>query len=237
MKRILMIMIPLLLCGAMLAYAQKPVDLGLPSRTLWANMNVGATTPEEYGDYYAWGEVKTKRHYGKYSRYQHYDEIIHKYNYLPIKSSVRDNILILTTDDDVAIKELGQDWRMPTDVEIEELLDTSICTFTSCVQNGTKGYIVKNKKIGVGDSIFLPCAGQKDYGNYRLFPGTTGYYWSSTLAGQDLMSKDLDSIPTKAPRSAKCLVFGNGVSEMMYVDRTIGCVIRPVYVGKRKRRK
>lgn len=225
MKRILMIMIPLLLCGAMLAYAQKPVDLGLPSRTLWANMNVGATTPEEYGDYYAWGEVKTKRHYRKYSKY------------LPIKYSVRDNILILTTDDDVATKELGQDWRMPTDIEIEELLDTSICTITLCVQNGTKGYIVKNKKIGVGDSIFLPCAGQKDYGNYRLFPGTTGYYWSSTLAGQDLISKDLDSIPTKVPRSAKCLVLSNGVSEMVYVDRTIGCVVRPVYVGKRKRRK
>lgn len=66
-----------------LSWAQRmqPVDLALPSGTLWANMNVGANAPEDYGDYFAWGEVEPKRYYGQKSVYKHFDAVSYrKYN-------------------------------------------------------------------------------------------------------------------------------------------------------------
>ena len=103
MKRVCLNLICLLLFDLMV-FAQKreAVDLGLPSGTLWANMNVGASVPEEYGDYYAWGEVTTKRYYGYYSNYEHYKTHYSKYNYLPFKSSVMDNRIVLEKKDDAA---------------------------------------------------------------------------------------------------------------------------------------
>ncbi len=231
MKRVCLNLICLLLFDLMV-FAQKreAVDLGLPSGTLWANMNVGASVPEEYGDYYAWGEVTTKRYYGYYSNYKHYKTHYSKYNYLPFKSSVMDNRIVLEKKDDAATVNIGADWRMPTELEMQELLDT--CTFRMSTLNGTRGYVVKNKS-GEGDSIFLPCTGHIDYGNYRIYPSTTGYYWSSTLIGRDILAMDVDSIPKDAPRSSKCMFLGDGVPTLIYVDRRKGCAIRPVYVGKR----
>ena len=225
-----------------LSWAQRmqPVDLGLPSGTLWANMNVGANAPEDYGDYFAWGEVEPKRYYGQKSVYKHFDAVSYrKYNYIPFRSSVCDYISVLEDEDDAAIQNSTSDWRMPKAEDFAELLDTNICTLTPCERERQgiriRGVIVRNKNHGVGDSIFLPYAGNKDFGNYRYFAGTEGYYWSSTLVEQKVMSMPLDSIPKKkkAPRSAISLFLTNGGTQMMgaqlmSLDRRIGCVIRPV---------
>lgn len=215
------------------AQRMKAVDLGLPSGTLWANMNVGANAPEEYGDYFAWGEVTPKRYYGQKTAYKHFDAKAYiKYNYIPFKNSVCDYMPVLEDEDDAAIQNSSSAWRMPKAEEFAELLDTNICTFTPCERERQgiriRGFIVRNKNIGVGDSLFLPCAGNKDFVNYRFFAGTEGYYWSSTLVEQKLMSMPLESIPKNAPRSAISLFVTNGGVQLMYLDRRIGCVIRPV---------
>lgn len=226
--------------------AQEPIDLGLPSGTLWSDMNVGAKNPEEYGDYYAWGEVITKRYYGNVSKYKHFDEVcIKKYNYIPVPNWRLDNLLVLQFEDDVANRNLGGNWRMPTEEEIGELLEN--CVFQHYTLNGTRGYLVKNKKQDVGESIFLPCAGHKEEGNHRVLSGITAFYWTSSLDNiaevttissriQKVLDGELpeDSVNKKIVMSAKCLKLGYDVPVVDYVDRTIGCVVRPVYVGKRK---
>ena len=226
--------------------AQEPIDLGLPSGTLWSDMNVGAKIPEEYGDYYAWGEVNTKRYYGGVSKYMHYDDVcIKKYNYIPVPNWRRDNLLVLQFEDDAARRKLGDNWRMPTEEEMEELLEN--CVFQHYTLNGTRGYLVKNKKQDVVESIFLPCAGHKEEGNHRVLSGTTALYWTSSLDNieevnaissriQRVFNGELpeDSVNKKIVLSAKSLKLGYDAPMVDYVDRTIGCVIRPVYVGKRK---
>lgn len=209
-------------------YAQrmKAVDLGLSVR--WANMNVGADTPEDYGDYFAWGEVKTKRYYGRYSTYKYYDSNrFLKYNNVGYKGSVKDNLLRLESGDDAASKRIGKGWRMPTETEMEELLEK--CIFRAAVSDGTRGFWVKNRNEQ-GDSIFLPMAGYKDYGAYRFYPGTQCYYWTSTLLTEESLGKaGADSNVSDAPRSAVCLSYkGTDSPRIGFLDRRAGCVIRPV---------
>lgn len=222
----------------------KAVDLGLPSGIKWANMNVGASSPEEYGTYYAWGEVRSKRYYGDYSNNKHLDNTsIHKYNYLPLENSIPDYLLLLQSEDDAATVNLGTKWRMPTDEEMQELIDN--CEFVKDTLNGTRGYIVRNK-TGEGSSIFLPFAGSIEYGRHRLFPGTKACYWSSTLENlktvrvvQEKVMRVLagelhkDSVNTNDVRSAKCFILSDGDPIIEKRERTIGCVIRPVYASKK----
>ena len=219
--------------------AQKPipVNLGLPSGTLWANMNVGATIPNEYGDYYAWGEVFSKRYYGSKSTYSHFEYNPYrfsKYNYYNFPNSVVDNLLALQAVDDIATQRYGNDWRMPTADEFKELKEK--CRFWKGVLNGTKGFFVVNKDLTINsDTLFLPFTGYMDNGNFRYFPATDGYYWTSTLVGEEVYDSDSLKIIDKDNRlaeSAKCFVLKDTI--LMYKNRTIGCVIRPVYVGKRK---
>ena len=136
------------------------VDLGLS--VVWATCNVGAASPELYGDYYAWGETETKSYYYPYSSETYGEDI--------------DDIS--GTDRDVAHVKWGGTWRMPTDDEIEELIDNS--TFTWMTENGVEGgRFMSNKN---GKSIFLPAAG------FRLSTslynaGSYGNYWSSSPYG------------------------------------------------------
>lgn len=246
MKRIFMFLVLLhmgICFGLTMAQNIEPVNLGLSVE--WANMNVGADTPEEYGYYFAWGEVRTKRHYGVYSKYEHADdERIHKYNYLPLANSRCDHLLVLQPDDDAATENLGSKWRMPTEEEVQELIDN--CEFVKDTLNGTRGYIVRNKN-GAGESMFLPFAGCINYGRYRLYPGTSAYYWTSTLdnwkqvnivkeKANMVLAGTLhkDSLNSGIVRDSKCLILTDDDPIIDYNDRTIGCVIRPVYVGKRK---
>lgn len=118
------------------------VDLGLPSGLLWATCNVGANAPEEYGNYYAWGETETK------SSYDASNSKTYRKRNLP--SDISGN-----SQYDAARKNWGGSWRMPTRDEFEELL--KYCTWTWTSRNGKNGYEVQSKKNG--NSIFLPAAG------------------------------------------------------------------------------
>ena len=142
--------------------AHEYVDLGLPSGIKWATCNVGANTPEEYGDYFAWGETTTKS----------------SYSYTNYKYSSNPSTLPLSAD--AAHVNWGGKWRMPTKAEQDELSNISNCTWTWTTQNGVKGYKVTSKKNG--NSIFLPAAGYCDVGNGNFSDaGSDGSYWSSSL--------------------------------------------------------
>ena len=135
------------------------VDLGLSVK--WATCNVGASSPEEYGDYYAWGETSTKSSYDTD-------------NCETWGKSIGD---IKGTSRDVAHVKWGGSWRMPTEAEFEELLDSDNCTWTWTTQGGHKGYKVTSKKNG--NSIFLPAAGCRN-GMLLSCPDAGCSYWSST---------------------------------------------------------
>lgn len=186
-SRILIIFALLLNVGHLMAQSPKAKDLGLSVK--WADRNIGASSPEQYGDYFSWGEVKVKRFYGKYSGYKHFDDTkFHKYNYYHFDGSTVDSLLVLKAEDDAASFNLGKKWRMPTEQEVNELFEK--CMFKKSTLNGAKGYWVMNKE-GIGDSIFIPLTGRKDYGKFRLYPATSGYYWTSTLVGPEVHDRAL----------------------------------------------
>lgn len=148
----------------------KEVDLGLPSGTIWAGWNVGATSPEEYGDYYAWGETEEKSDYDR-EAYKYYDN--QTGNYINIGSNISG------TQYDVARQKWGGSWRMPTHAEFVEL--ENYCKWIWITYKGVKGC----KVIGLnGRSIFLPAAGYY-YGISLYGDGCRGDYWSATINESD----------------------------------------------------
>ena len=134
-------------CG----HEHEYVDLGLSVK--WATCNMGASSPEEYGDYYAWGETETKSTYdwNTYKWCKGSENTLTKYCTDSDYGTV-DNKTVLDPEDDVAHVKWGGNWRMPTDAEIEELRENCIWKWTT--QNGKNGYKVTSKKNG--NSIFLP---------------------------------------------------------------------------------
>ena len=153
----------------------EAVDLGLSVK--WATFNVGATKPEEYGGYYAWGETEEKENYD-WSTYKwcngSYDTMT-KYCTDSGIGTV-DNKTVLDPEDDVAHVKWGGDWRMPTKEEQDELRNN--CSWTWTTQNGVKGYNVTGPN---GNSIFLPAAGYR-YGTDVNYRGDSGDYWSGSLS-------------------------------------------------------
>ena len=137
------------------------VDLGLSVK--WATCNIGASNPEEYGDYYAWGETSTKSSYDKD-------------NCATWEKQIGD---IAGTSRDVARAKWGGSWRMPTEAEFRELLNK--CTRTWTTRNGVSGYKVTGPN---GNSFFLPAAGWRD-GTSLCGTDTWGYYWRSTPDEED----------------------------------------------------
>lgn len=151
------------------------VDLGLPSGTLWATCNVGANSPEENGDYFAWGETQMKENY-VWSTYQHCMGSLNTYTKYCNSSMYGnvDDLTILEPIDDAATSNWGNGWRMPTQAEWEELLQNT--TSTATYLNGVRGrYFTATN----GNRIFLPCAGQYQEDSY--YYDVDGYYWSSSL--------------------------------------------------------
>ena len=150
------------------------VDLGLSVK--WATMNVGATVLEEYGNYFAWGEIATKTTYD-WSTYTlangSYDALT-KYCNSSSYGTV-DNKTTLEATDDAATQLWGSNWRMPTIDEWQELRNN--CTWTWTTLNGINGYEVKATN---GNSIFLPAAGYRDDDELDG-AGSYGGYWSSSL--------------------------------------------------------
>ena len=177
------------------ANGHEYVDLGLPSGLLWATCNVGADSPEDYGDYFAWGETQPKGYYYWVSYKWMTDGMsfwagVNKYTFADGQTSgvwynsngefIGDNKTILELSDDAANANWGGDWRMPTKEDQDEL--RTECTWTWTTQNGVNGYKVTSKTNG--NSIFLPAADTRS-GSVSDNAGFYGYYWSSSLDTND----------------------------------------------------
>lgn len=135
------------------------VDLGLPSGVKWATCNVGATSPEDYGHYFAWGETSPKEKYTEENS---------------LTFGIQMSDISGNAEYDAATANWGGDWRMPTHYELRELRDECIWTWT--MQNGVEGCNVKGPS---GNSIFLPAAGYRIMSSLD-YAGSDGYYRSST---------------------------------------------------------
>lgn len=150
------------------------VNLGLPSGTLWATCNVGASKPEEYGDYYAWGETQTKSDYSWWL-YKYSDgsssSAMTKYN-------ETDNLKELLSEDDVATTKWGSSWQIPSRIQCEELINGSYTTIVGMIENGISGWKITSKSNG--NYIFLPAAGYRSNANLKSV-GIMGGYYSRSL--------------------------------------------------------
>ena len=185
------------------------VDLGLSVK--WATCNVGASSPEEFGCYFAWGETTPKTTYD-WSTYKwcngSYDTMT-KYCTNPNYGTVDDKT-VLDKEDDAAAVNMGGSWRMPTKAEQDEL--RTECSWTWTTLNGINGYNVEGSN---GNSIFLPAAGYR--GNSDLNgAGSSGYYWSSSLN-------------TGRSGYAFSLYFHSGLVGWYYNYRCYGLSVRGVF--------
>ena len=183
------------------------VDLGLSVK--WASFNVGASKPEEYGFYYAWGETKPMDDYS-WDTYKWGKELTKyctdsSYGY----NGFTDGKTVLDPEDDVAHVKLGGKWRMPTDAEWTELRNN--CTWKGTMINGVIGRQVTGPN---GNSIFLPAAGSRS-GTGLFYKGSHGYFWSSSLI-------------TANPNFASSAAFYSGTVGRGSSARYIGNSVRPV---------
>ena len=141
------------------------IDLGLPSKTIWACCNVGSKSPEESGGYYAWSELEEKEVYSEKNRnWDSYRTIYRHLNYQEMKHNV-------------AHVKWGGNWKMPTVAQFKELIEN--CTSQMATVKGVKGMIFKGKN---GASIFLPAAGQRHIFSLNS-KGNYGYYWTEEQPG------------------------------------------------------
>ena len=194
----------------------EAVDLGLPSGLKWASFNLGASKPEEYGDYFAWGETEPKDVYS----WSTYKWCIDGNNHAITKYCIdsqygnnefTDGVTILNPEDDAAYANLGGEWRMPTDWEWAELFNN--CSSTWTTENGVYGCLFTSKDTG--NSIFLPAAGSML--NTTVYSeGSYCFYWSSSL---DTHSSD----------SALAMYFGSNEQGTDDASRYGGTPIRAVY--------
>ena len=195
------------------------VDLGLPSGTLWATCNIGANTPEDYGDYFAWGETETKDTYN-WGTYQYCTGGNYEYPYYNMLTKYcndasygfngfADDLTVLLPEDDAATANWGGDWRMPTREEWNELLENTTNTWTT--QNEVYGRLFTASN---GASLFLPAAGYR-WDDELDLAGSLGGFWSSSLY-------------TGSPYDAWTLIFGSGNYLMDYISRDGGFSVRPV---------
>lgn len=150
------------------------VDLGLSVK--WATCNVGASKPEGYGDYYAWGETTTKSNYDwdTYKWCQGSGDSMTKYCTSSSYGKV-DNKSVIELSDDVAYVKWGNKWRMPTEDEMDEL--TTKCSWKWTKQSGVNGYLVTGPN---GKTIFLPASGFYEY-DELCDRGEGAIYWTSSL--------------------------------------------------------
>jgi hypothetical protein len=160
----------------------KYVDLGLPSGTLWATMNVGASKPTDGGLYFQWGDTKgyTKEQVGTGDGKKKFYWPDYKWNPSgdgKTFTKYASEGATLELEDDAANVNMGGDWHMPTDTQIRELFDNTTNTWTE--QNYVKGRLFTSKKDN-SKSIFIPVAGITWFG-LILASGGYGGIWSSVL--------------------------------------------------------
>lgn len=211
------------ICTVTVKEGVQAVDLGLPSGLKWASCNVGATKPEEFGDYFAWGETEPKASYdwSTYKWCNGASDALTKYCFDPSYwggTGQMDNKKQLDLADDAANANMGGDWRMPTNAEWQELIDNCTVTWTSNYNGtGVAGSIFTGKKSGyTGVSIFIPAAGWRidtitmDSEHYcycwtsvlddERYP-SVAYYWMSS--GESL--SDLNSFDRADGRSVRAV--------------------------------
>lgn len=177
---------------------EQLVDLGLSVK--WAGWNIGASSPEGYGSYFAWGETKTKDNYSK-SNYQWYKS--ESNSYIHIGGNISDSQF------DVAHAMWGNGWRMPTSDEINELLEK--CTQQWIKKNGVSGKLFTGPS---GKSIFLPAGGYRQ-DSQTCEQGLSGNYWSANVNPDD-------------EASANEINFNNNSANNIKDERSRGFSIRAV---------
>lgn len=195
----------------------KWVDLGLPSGTLWATCNVGASTPEAYGNHYAWGETQPKEVYG-WSTYKYangnWDKLT-KYNqYTDLgNNGYIDTLTVLLPEDDVATTIWGSEWKMPSKEQWQELLTNTDNEWIE--QEGVFGRLFTATN---GKSIFLPAAGLYREDSHDGI-GSDGFYMSSSIA--------------TISRYASLYHFTSNSSNNPVFERANGYSVRPVRSAKK----
>lgn len=219
------------------------VDLGLSVK--WAKSNVGAVNPEEFGDYYSWGEIEPKSSYGLnlykwfkehivmdaashsyfnlYSKYYYYSEEYTLYLLQNMQSlndyGPVDGSMALDPSDDVAHVMMGGKWRMPSKEEWDELVNPGNCIWEWTTLNDITGYKVTSRKEGYnGKWIFLPAA--SNAGNVFDI-GFKGYYWSLSMTYHFNYMNDYES--------ADCLYINRNSHYNIPFNRYSGLPVRPVY--------
>lgn len=184
----------------------RMVDLGLPSGTLWADRNIGSNCPAAAGNYYAWGETKTKNNYSE-----------NNYTFTTTKWSIRG------TEDDAAKKNWGNDYMMPDSAQFVELCDSRYTSYKWVSMKDKKGKKVEGYKItskSTGNSIFLPVTGYKEDDKVTHADDCDGRYWTATRGGRGQYSLKLDEAWT--------LGFLKTNPYMYFREKYIGHPIRPV---------
>lgn len=193
------------------------VDLGLPSGTRWATCNVGATKPEGYGEYFAWGETYPKVFYDwktyKYSK-GHWNQLtkycldsIYGYN------GFTDNLSLLQKGDDVAYLRWGEGWSMPTAGQCLELVENTSSKYA--IRNGVEGRLLTASN---GNSLFMPFAGSRLL-DMSVDLKSDGDYWSCSLySGNSDIGWELR--------------FGSSTCNVVKGDRYFGRTVRPVCSAK-----
>lgn len=176
------------------------IDLGLPSGTKWACCNVGASTPEEYGGYYAWGETEEKSVYTE-NTYAYYNSSTRKY--VDIGSDISGTLY------DVAHVKMGSLWRMPSTKQQQEL--KNYCSRLWTTQNEVFGILVTGEN---GGTVFFPAAGARWYDGLS-YVESDGYCWSSSLNPSN-------------DGYAYFLVFNSGGWNWGYGGRSVGHSVRAV---------
>ena len=194
------------------------VDLGLPSGTLWADKNLGASTSTDAGYYFAWGETepygangKTTYDWPTYKWCNGSEYTLTKYcNYSSFGyNGFTDNLTELLPKDDAATMLWGIDWRMPSKAQVDELYTE--CTWTLTTQNGVDGYRVTGPN---GNSIFLPFTVGKEDNEYIAFANDFSCFWSRTIY-------------PNSPYCAYCIM-KDRKDVQMDIFRYVGLPIRPV---------
>ena len=197
------------------------VDLGLSVQ--WASFNIGATKPEESGNYYAWGETEPKTGFD-YDNYKWYDlasRSFTKYNFDSEFGTI-DNKFQLDAEDDVARVKLGGKWRMPTAAEMQELLDTrddSGYQWQYKSVNGIPGYEIVC--LANGNKIFLPFSGDISYDELSR----NASYWTTSLTENYADNAEYGSIYSYDSFSPDIYYY----SGLRYRSRVSGLPVRPVY--------
>ena len=192
------------------------IDLGLPSGTLWATCNVGANSPEGYGDYFAWGETQPKTIYNwstyKYANGTSWDDLqLTKYcnNSSYGYNGFTDNLTTLLPEDDAATANWGSGWCMPTEEQWQELYQNTANAWTT--QNGVNGRLFSANN---GNTLFLPAAGCP-WDDVLSGVGDGGHYWSNTFN-------------TAFPGDAWYFFYNSFDSHLVEFSRDRGQSVRPV---------